>query len=50
MFIVLLSVLGGLTAIGWADITFLVLAVLVVVGLGGKTLVEWVVGKSAGAE
>jgi len=50
LFIVLLAVLGALTAIAWADISFLILAVLIVVAMFGKTMAEWVVGRSAGAE
>lgn len=50
LFIVLLSVLGALTAIGWADITFLILAALIIVAMFGKTMTEWMQGKSSGAE
>ena len=50
IFIVLLSVLGALTAIGWADITFLIMAALIVVAMFGKTMTEWMQGKSSGAE
>ena len=44
LFIVLLAVLGALTAIDWADITFLILAALVIVAMFGKTMVEWIQG------
>jgi len=44
IFIVLLAVLGALTAIGWADITFLILAALIVVAMFGKTMTEWMQG------
>jgi hypothetical protein len=47
LFIVLLSVLGGLTAIGWADITFLILAAFITVIMFGKTLAEWMLGGGA---
>ena len=47
MFIVLLSVLGALTAIGWADITFLILAAFITVIMFGKTLAEWMLGGGA---
>ena len=50
LFIVLLSVLGALTAISWADITFLILAALVIVAMFGKTMIEWIVGGSAGVD
>lgn len=47
MFIVLMSVLGALTAIGWADITFLILAAFLTVIMFGKTLAEWMLGGGA---
>jgi len=50
IFIVLLSVLGALTAIGWADLTFLILAALIVMAMFGKTMTEWMQGKTSGAE
>ena len=46
LFIVLLTVLGALTAIGWADITFLILAGFITVIMFGKTLAEWMLGGS----
>jgi len=48
LFIVLLAVLGALTAIDWADITFLILAALIVVAMFGKTMTEWMQGKASG--
>ena len=50
IFIVLLSVLGALTAIGWADITFMVLAAFITVGMFGKTMADYILGKGTGAE
>ena len=47
LFIVLLSVLGALTAIGWADITFLILAAFLTVIMFGKTMAEWMLGGGA---
>jgi hypothetical protein len=44
IFIILLAVLGALTAIGWADITFLILAALIIVAMFGKTMTEWMQG------
>jgi len=48
MFIVLLTVLGTLTAIGWADVTFMVVAIFITVGMFGKTMAEWILGKPTG--
>ena len=50
LFIVLLAVLGALTAIAWADITFLILAALVIVAMFGRTMAEWIIGGSTGAD
>ena len=47
IFICLLAVLGALTAIDWADITFLILAALIIVAMFGKTMVEWMQGGGA---
>ena len=44
MFVVLLTVLGALTAIGWADLTFLALAAFMTVAMFGRTMAGWVTG------
>lgn len=44
LFIALLTVLGALTAIGWADLTFLALAAFMTVAMFGKTMAGWVTG------
>jgi hypothetical protein len=44
IFIILITVLGALTAIGWADLTFLALAAFITVALFGKTMAGWVTG------
>ena len=44
IFIVLFCVLGALTAIGWADVTFILVAGLIAVALFGKTAVNYVSG------
>jgi len=48
MFIVLLSVLGALTAIGWADVSFMIAAIFIMVAMFGKTMAEWLTGKPSG--
>jgi hypothetical protein len=50
IFIVLLMVLGALTAISWADISFLIMASLLIVAMFTKTIWEYIGGKSSGAE
>lgn len=44
MFIVLFCVLGSLSAIGWADISFVIVAIFVAVGMFGSSVVKWVKG------
>lgn len=49
IFIILFSVLGALSAIGWADVTFLAMAGFIAVAMFGRTMVDWVLGdKGAG--
>ena len=48
IFIVLLSILGALTAIGWADVTFLALAGFITVAMFGRTVADWVLGGPSG--
>jgi hypothetical protein len=48
MFIVLLGVLGALTAIGWADVSIMIVAILITVAMFGSTVVQWVTGSKAG--
>jgi len=48
--LVLMSILGALTAIGWADITFLIISCLLVLAMFGKTVVEWTQGGAAPGE
>ena len=50
MFMVLLTVLGALTGIGWADISFLAMAGFIAVAMFGKTMAEWLLGESTGAK
>jgi hypothetical protein len=47
MFIVLLCVLGALTAIGWADASFMVVALFITVAMFGRTMADWILGRSA---
>jgi hypothetical protein len=49
MFIILLCVLGALTAIGWADVSFMIAAIFIMVAMFGKTMAEWLTGKGTGA-
>jgi len=44
IFVILFCVLGALTAIGWADITFILVSGLITVALFGSKLVNWVTG------
>ena len=48
MFIVLLCVLGALTAIGWADVSFMIAAIFIMVAMFGSTMAEWLVGGKGG--
>ena len=48
MFIVLICVLGALTAIGWADVSMMIVAILITVAMFGSTIVQWVTGLKAG--
>jgi len=50
VFIVLFVILGALTAIGWADITFILVAALIATGLFGKRTVEWITGSGGNNE
>jgi hypothetical protein len=50
IFVVLLMVLGALTAIAWADISFLIMAALLIVAMFTRTIWEYIGGKSSGAE
>jgi len=50
MFIILFCVLGALTAIGWADITFILVAALIAVASFGATAVSWVTGGGGGSD
>lgn len=47
MFVVLFCVLGSLTAIGWADVSLMIVAIFIAVGMFGKTMYEWVGGGGA---
>lgn len=44
LFIVLFCVLGALTAIGWADITFILVAALIAASMFAKTAVDYMSG------
>lgn len=44
VFIVLFCVLGALTAIGWADITFILVAALIAASMFAKTAVDYMSG------
>ena len=50
LFIVLLTVLGGLTAIGWADISFMILACLITVAMFGRSMADWLLTETVGAK
>jgi hypothetical protein len=47
MFVVLFCVLGCLTAIGWADVSLMIVAIFIAVGMFGKTMYEWIGGRGA---
>jgi len=44
--IVLMSILGALTAIGWADLTFLILAALACMAMFGSKIAGWMTSPS----
>ena len=44
LLIVLMSILGALTAIGWADLTFLILAALACMAMFGSKMAGWMTG------
>jgi len=46
--IVLLGLIGFLTALGWVDIWLILLAALVIVALSSKTFVGWITGGGGG--
>jgi len=48
MFIVLLSVLGALTVIGWADVSLMIAAIFIMVAMFGRTMADWLTGKPSG--
>lgn len=48
MFMVLICVLGALTAIGWADVSIMILAILITIAMFGSTVVQWITGSKAG--
>ncbi len=45
-FIVMFAVLGALTAIGWAEVTLMLVCALFVVGMFVKKMVDWATGSS----
>lgn len=49
VFIVLFCVLGALTAIGWADITFILVAALIAASMFAKTAVDYMSGGGGAA-
>jgi len=48
IFVVLFCVLGALTAIGWASLTFIVIASFIAVGLFAKTMTQYMGGSASG--
>ena len=48
IFIILFCVLAALTAIGWADITIILVAAMITVGLFGKRVTTYVTGGGGG--